>query len=88
MALDVRWMIYNKKLVMTDKQLEKIGLIKDGHNPRQYWCYVTQSHITILRRYTHENILQLIFNEGMSQGIVEGKTQRSNQLLRILHNED
>jgi hypothetical protein len=75
---------------MTDKELEKIGIIRDGGNlrPNRYWCNTLQDHINILRTDTMEDVLGYIFKEGVERGIKEGKEKRSNEIMGLLKNED
>ena len=75
---------------MTDKQLEKLGIYRDGGKvrPNRYWCNTTQDHWIIYKSDTMEQILALVFENGKEQGIVEGKIQRSNQFSDLLNNTD
>jgi hypothetical protein len=75
---------------MTTKQLEKIGIIKDGGKlkPFNYWCNVTQSSIKIYSTDTMEDVVKAIYDQGIEDGIREGKKQRSNQINDLLNNQD
>ena len=75
---------------MTTKQLEKIGIVKDGGKlkPFRHWCNATQSHIHIYKTDTLEDVVKAIYEEGIEQGIKEGKEQRSNQIKGLLNNDD
>jgi hypothetical protein len=71
---------------LTDKQLEKLGIIKDGGklNPRRYWCNPAQIHMIILATTDVEHVISMIFDEGIRQGIEEGKKIRSKQMNNLL----
>lgn len=75
---------------MTTKQLERIGIIKDGSKlkPFKYWCNVTQCHMNIYKTDTMEDVVKAIYEEGIEQGIKEGKEQRSKQIKGLLNNDD
>ena len=76
---------------MTDKQLDKLGIHKDGPKrlfPNRYWCNATQSNINIHRQDPPEGVVEIIFEEGVRQGRIEGKITRSEQIRGILHNTD
>ncbi|AGO47291.1 hypothetical protein Phi19:1_gp045 [Cellulophaga phage phi19:1] len=75
---------------MTTKQLEKIGIIRDGGKlkPFNYWCNVTQSHIKIYKTDTMEDVVKAIYEKGIEDGVKEGKEQRSKQIKGLLNNDD
>ena len=75
---------------MKTKQLEKIGIIRDGGElkPFKYWCNATQSHIKIYKTDTMEDLLKAIYEQGIEYGIKEGKKQRSKQIKGLLNNND
>lgn len=75
---------------MTTKQLERIGIFKDSTKlkPFKYWCNVTQKHMNIYKTDTLEDVVKAIFEEGIEQGIKEGKEQRSKQIKGLLNNDD
>lgn len=73
---------------MTDKQLEKLGIHFDGSkiSPNLYWCNSIQEHIVITRQMSGEEILSIVFENGYSQGVEDGKAQRSEQLKNLINN--
>ena len=75
---------------MTTKQLENIGVIKYSSKmkPFKHWCNATQTYMNISKTDTLEDVVKAIFEEGIEQGIKEGKEQRSNQIKGLLNNED
>lgn len=77
--------------MITDKELEKMGIIHEGSKlkPDRYWCNTTQTQMRIdTKTATIESVMTMIFEEGYTQGISTGKTQRSTEIKRLLNNED
>jgi len=75
---------------MTARQLEKMGILTERTklNPNRYWCNTTQDYLTIDKSNTMEDVLKMIFDSGMEQGIEEGKRQRSQQFKGLLECTD
>lgn len=69
--------------IMTDKQLEKLGLFPEKQKGR-YWSNVTQDCIYITKTSTPEDILEIIYKSGLQTGIIEGKQLRSKELRNLL----
>ena len=77
--------------MITDKELESIGIIDEGSRlkPDRYWCNTTQTQMRInIKTATLEDVMTMIFEQGYTQGISTGKTQRSAEIKRLLNNED
>jgi len=75
---------------MTDKQLNKMGIHLDDTilKPNRYWCDVCDSYIIIPRNMCIEDLLIKIHDIGYDSGITEGKKIRSQDIWRLLNNED
>ena len=75
---------------MTTKQLERIGIFKDSTKlkPFNHWCNVTESFMNIYKTETLEDVVKRIYEEGVTDGIKEGKEQRSKQIKGLLNNDD
>lgn len=74
---------------MTDKQLEKLDLYREGKmSPNKYWSNTTQSTLIIFRSATLESVATQIFEEGVSQGVEKGMRKRSEQISDLLNNRD
>ena len=75
---------------MTDKQLEKLHIHRDGGKlkPNNYWCNTTQSNMKIYRQNTYEDVMQMIYDEAYNQGVEEGKSRRSRELKALIFGDD
>jgi hypothetical protein len=75
---------------MTDNQLAKIDIYPDktAVHKHRYWCNITQEHMIIHRDMTLKDVVENIFATGVSQGVEDGKLQRSNQFKMLLNNSE
>ena len=75
---------------MTALQLEKMGILTERTklNPNRYWCNTVQDYLIIRKTDTMEDVLNMIFSNGYSQGIETGKRQRSEEFKGLLNCTD
>jgi len=72
---------------MTEKQLEKMGIHRDGGRmyPNRYFCIATNSYLTIYKNDTQEDIMKSIYEKGIERGTEEGKMKRSEEFKSLLN---
>lgn len=72
---------------MTDLELERIGITKDGSDelrPNKYYCETTECTMTIFREATHLSVVAEIYQIGYVEGIKRGKARRSRELYDLI----
>ncbi len=85
------WKTHKTNKTMTDKQLERMGIYRDGGRlyPKRYWCNITQGYMNIEKtNETYESIVKRIYERGLKDGISEGKSMRSKEFMDLLNNND
>jgi hypothetical protein len=72
---------------MTDKQLEKLGIVPANaltkHN-RKYWIRCLEIEIKIPRHYTVSEIFQDIWDAALRLGIEQGKRLKIDEIKKCL----
>lgn len=76
---------------MTDSEfLKALGITRSSTlSKTRYFCEISGKTINLeLDKVTYYEIAQDFFKRGVDQGIIEGKKQRSTDIMQLLNNVD
>ncbi len=77
--------------MISEEILNQMEIFKDESRKltrNKYYCATLDSFIAVTDNDTVPGLLQKIYDSGYDKGVNEGKRTRSNELKRLLNNED